>query len=73
MNWSFGVILSTTFYLSSVVLTHADEVRDFLLKQLNATDFNTISDTFVDGYQSFVISDKQYLFVTKDAYTNRYS
>ena len=38
------------------------------MKQLNATDFSTISDTFVDGYQSFVISDEQYLFVTKDAY-----
>tara|TARA_B100000674_G_C37283002_1_gene664166 strand:- start:230 stop:415 length:186 start_codon:yes stop_codon:yes gene_type:complete len=37
------------------------------LKQLNATDFNTISDMFVDGYQSFIISDEQYLFVTKDA------
>ena len=68
MNWFYRVLVPTIFYLSSVVLTHADEVRDFLLKQLNATDFSTISDTFVDGYQSFVISDEQYLFVTKDAY-----
>ena len=68
MNRFYGVLVSTMFYFSSVVLTQADEVRDFLLKQLNATDFNTISDTFVDGYQSFVISDEQFLFVTKDAY-----
>ena len=69
MNRFYGVLVSTMFYFSSVVLTQADEVRDFLLKQLNATDFNTISETFVDGYQSFVISDEQYLFVTKDAYS----
>ena len=68
MNRFYGFLVSTMLYFSSVVLTSADEVRDFLLKQLNATDFNTISDTFVDGYQSFVISDEQYLFVTKDAY-----
>ena len=68
MNRFYGVLVSTMFYFSSVVVTSADEVRDSLLKQLNATDFNTISDTFVDGYQSFVISDEQYLFVTKDAY-----
>ena len=68
MNRFYGVLVSTMLYFFSVVLTQADEVRDFLLKQLNATNFSTISDTFVDGYQSFVISDEQYLFVTKDAY-----
>ena len=64
MNRFFGVLVSTMFYFSSVVLTQADEVRDFLLNQLNATDFNTISDTFVDGYQSFVISEKDLFFET---------
>ena len=29
MNWFYGVIVSTMFYFSSVVFTHADEVEIF--------------------------------------------
>ena len=45
MKWFYKVLVSTTFYLSSVVLTHADELRDFLLKQLNATDLFKAQDS----------------------------
>ena len=57
--------LAITFLFCSVSNSFSDELKELMLKQLNSTDFNSISNTYLDEYNSMILYDGQYSFMSK--------
>jgi hypothetical protein len=59
-------ILTTIFLFSFVSNSLSDELKELMLKQIDSQNFSSISDTYIEEYNSMVLSNGEYFFFNKN-------
>ena len=61
-----SLIFSFIVFFAIISNSFADEIMKLMLKQLSSKDFNLISNTYLDEYNSVIVSGGNYYVINKD-------